>query len=103
MAYCRNCGSEVSDEAVVCPHCGVQVKELAKTKSGAHIVDSGGFGWGLLGFCIPVVGLVLYLVWRYDRPLTSKALGIGALVGFISSIIIYVVYFIFFFDYLYLY
>ena len=26
--------------------------------------DRGGFLWGLLGCCIPVVGLVLFLVWR---------------------------------------
>ena len=26
--------------------------------------DNGGFLWGLLGCCIPVVGLVLFLVWK---------------------------------------
>lgn len=27
-----------------------------------NVTDNGGFGWGLLGFCIPIVGLILFLV-----------------------------------------
>ena len=46
--------------------------------------------WGLLGFCIPVVGLILFLIWKDQKPKTAKAAGIGALV----SVIIYVVAYI---------
>lgn len=46
--------------------------------------------WGLLGCCIPVVGLVLFLVWRDEKPKTAKAAGIGALVSVILTILIYV-------------
>ena len=52
--------------------------------------DRGGFMWGLLGCCIPVVGLVLFLVWRDEKPKTAKAAGIGALVSVILTILIYV-------------
>lgn len=52
--------------------------------------DRGGFWWGLLGCCIPVVGLVLFLVWRDEKPKTAKAAGIGALVSVILTILIYV-------------
>lgn len=51
--------------------------------------DRGGFLWGLLGCCIPVVGLVLFLVWRDEKPKTAKAAGIGALVSVILTILIY--------------
>lgn len=56
--------------------------------------DRGGFLWGLLGCCIPVVGLVLFLVWRDEKPKTAKAAGIGALVSVILTILIYVGVFI---------
>ena len=46
---------------------------------------------GLLGCCIPIVGLVLFLVWRDTKPKTSKAAGIGALV----SVIVYVLFYVF--------
>ena len=52
--------------------------------------DRGCFLWGLLGCCIPVVGLVLFLVWRDEKPKTAKAAGIGALVSVILTILIYV-------------
>lgn len=52
--------------------------------------DRGGFLWGLLGCCIPIVGLVLFLVWRDEKPKTARAAGIGALVSVILSILCYV-------------
>lgn len=52
--------------------------------------DKGGFLWGLLGCCIPVVGLVLFLVWRDNKPKTAKAAGIGAIVGVVVGVIFYI-------------
>lgn len=56
MAYCKNCGAQIHDEAVICPTCGVA------QNNQPQVVDNGGFGWGLLGCCIPIVGLILFLV-----------------------------------------
>ncbi len=56
--------------------------------------DNGGFLWGLLGCCIPVVGLILFLVWREQKPKTAKAAGIGALVSVIISVVFYIIYFV---------
>ena len=39
------------------------------------------FRSGLLGCCVPIVGLVLFLVWKDTKPKTAKAAGIGALVA----------------------
>ena len=54
--------------------------------------DNGGFGWGLLGCCIPIVGLVLFLVWNDTKPRTARAAGIGALVS--VSVIIGVLWYL---------
>lgn len=56
--------------------------------------DNGGFLWGLLGCCIPIVGLVLFLVWKDQKPNTAKAAGIGALVSVIIGIVSYVIIFV---------
>lgn len=73
MAYCKNCGSQIDDRAVICPRCGVSLENKP--------VDNGGFGWGVLGCCLPIVGLILFLVWKDTKPKSAKAAGIGALVG----------------------
>ena len=57
--------------------------------------DRGGVAWGCLGFCIPIVGLILWLVWRDEKPKTAKAVGIGALVSAIIGAVFVVIYFIF--------
>ncbi len=90
MAYCRKCGKEIDNEAVICPFCGVQ----QKSNISAPVEDNGGFGWGLLGFCVPVVGLILYLVWKDERPLTSRAAGKGALISVILGVVIWIIYFV---------
>lgn len=81
--YCRNCASEIDERAVVCPNCGVPQGNTQK------VIDNGGFGWGLLGCCIPLAGLILYLVWKDTKPKTAKAAGIGALVSFLSGVLVY--------------
>lgn len=86
--FCKNCGKEIDDNAAVCIHCGVV------TNSTPAVVDNGGFGWGLLGCCIPIVGLILFLVWKDTKPKTSKAAGIGALVSVGIYILLYLFIFI---------
>lgn len=87
MKYCRFCGAQLMDEAVMCPNCGCA--------QGAIKTDSSSFGYGLLGFCIPIVGLILYLVWKNDTPLKAKSAGKGALISVICSFVIYLIYFVF--------
>lgn len=51
--------------------------------------DTGSFGWGVLGFCMPVVGLVLYLVWKDTKPRNSIMAGKGALICVIVTVVLY--------------
>lgn len=64
--FCKNCGQEIDDKAVICPHCGVSQKD------DSSVSDSGSIGWGFLGCCIPLVGLILFLVWRDNKPKMQK-------------------------------
>ncbi len=59
-----------------------------------NVQDNGGFLWGLLGFCIPIVGLILFLIWKDQKPNTAKAAGIGALVSVIIAVVCYVLMFV---------
>jgi len=88
MAFCKNCGAEVGNNQDVCLKCGVNLDQTPEPT----VVDNGGFGWGLLGFCIPLVGLILYIVWKQERPLSAKAAGVGALIGVIVNIVVGIIY-----------
>ena len=84
MAFCKNCGAQIDDNAVVCTSCG------SAQNTTPAVGDNGGFGWGVLGCCIPIVGLILFLVWKDTKPKTSKAAGIGALVSTIAIVVFYI-------------
>ena len=81
MAYCRKCGALIDDYAAVCPKCGTP--QNGGPNNPPPAADNGGFLWGLLGCCIPIAGLILFLVWKDTKPRTAKAAGIGALHIFI--------------------
>lgn len=66
MAFCKNCGNQIEDNAATCPNCG------ASQNTTPQVTDNGGFLWGLLGCCIPIVGLVLFLVWKDTKPKLPK-------------------------------
>lgn len=89
--FCKNCGKEINDNAYVCPYCGIKVERV--TDSSKADADSGSkAGWGILSFIIPLVGLILFLMWKNERPQTAKVCGICALVSFIASIVIGIIY-----------
>lgn len=64
------------------------------TNVNANVDDKGGFLWGLLGCCVPIAGLILFLVWKQTKPKTAKAAGIGALVSVILAVVYYIVMFL---------
>ena len=47
-----------------------------------------------LSFCIPLVGLILYLTWKDQKPISAKAMGKAALIGFIVSFVLSIAYYI---------
>lgn len=84
MKYCTNCSKEITDSTQICPECG--------TAQGAVQPKEGNkLGFGVLGFFIPVAGLILYLMWKNEKPQTAKAAGKGALISVILSVVLSVV------------
>ena len=88
MAYCRNCGAQIHDQAVMCPTCGVQQTPA----NGSAANDTGSFGWAVLGCCIPIAGLILWLMWKDTQPKNAKKAGMGALISVILSVIFTILY-----------
>ena len=48
-------------------------------------------GYGILGFLLPLVGLIVFFAIRKDKPKSAKASLIGAIISFVLSIIISVI------------
>ena len=53
--------------------------------------DSSSFTFAILGFFIPIVGLILFLIYEEKKPKRAKSAGKGALIGFITKIVLSIV------------
>ena len=107
MAFCKNCGAQIPDGSSVCPSCSAPQNNNSAPNYNNNYnsnynpnynpnpapQDKGGALWGLLGCCIPLVGLILFLVWKDQKPQTAKAAGIGALVGVGLCVVWYILVF----------
>lgn len=96
--FCKNCGKEIDNNAYVCPNCGVKVKdeitERREQQAATNLeADSGSkAGWGILSFLIPLVGLILFLIWKTERPKTASVCGKCALASVIVEVIVVILY-----------
>ena len=57
--FCKTCGKEVNDQAVICPHCGCAIKEVSapapvKASKNLNVL-------GLVGFILALVSLLIAL------------------------------------------
>ncbi|MBD5391055.1 zinc-ribbon domain-containing protein [bacterium] len=97
MKYCSHCGEELEDEAVVCVKCGCSAGP-AKNRV-LEDPNESTLLYGVLGFFVPLAGLILFLLWNDTYPRRAKSAGKGALIsviiGVVTSIIGSIVYFAF--------
>lgn len=62
---------------------------------GQQPADTGSFGWAVLGFFFPIVGLILFLVWKSEKPVSAKQAGMGALASVISTVVLWILLIVF--------
>lgn len=94
--YCTKCGAKLEKGAEFCSECGNSIKDNTSVKNVevSNSTSSSSIGWGILGFFVPIVGLVLFLVWKQERPSDAKAAGIGALISVIAYILLIIFMFV---------
>lgn len=84
--YCKNCGKIIDDSATYCINCGTKFDNNINETD-----DRSNFGFAILGFFIPIVGLILFLIYEGKKPKRAKSAGKGALIGFITKIVLSII------------
>lgn len=86
--YCKNCGRSVDDTSSYCNNCGARIDN----KPNADVSeDNSNLGFAILGFFIPIVGLILFLIYEEKKPKRAKSVIKGALIGFITKIVLAII------------
>ena len=110
VGYCVRCGcavyrgSEVrTSQGILCNMCNAERKRAAAARRYASSAayrpsvparkerqynDMPSFGWALLSFLIPIVGIILFAVFCGNYPLRAKSCLKGFIVGIIVEILL---------------
>ena len=107
MKICKNCGVELDDNFVVCPHCGVACEMAPAEENTASVpnkLNVGQLVWSIINLavcCTPlgIASLILTILAKDAEPEKSrshlKIAKILNLIGTIGGALIYIAYIVF--------
>ncbi len=92
--FCKNCGKELDDRAVICPYCGVptgvsednKIYDYQATRTNGYAI--AGF---VLSFFIALLGLIFSIIGlrKVDEYNSGKGFSIAGIVISIVSMVLY--------------
>lgn len=86
--FCKNCGQEIDDNADVCIHCGVA------TGNNTFIgVDNPSHLAGVASCCFPIVGIILYFMWKDEKPQSARLICKWMIGGIVAWVAFYILTF----------
>lgn len=86
--FCKNCGREIPEHAEVCIHCGVRARAPANE-------DKPNLSVNLITLCcIPLVGLIMFFVWKNEKPIAAKSALTFFLINIGVTLLLYALIFI---------
>lgn len=71
---------------------GAKSQNVSATQSQQTDSEGSTVGWGILGFFIPIVGFILWLIWKDEHPARAKSAGIGCLVSICLGVVCVILY-----------
>lgn len=75
--YCAKCGAQNDDNAEFCSGCGASLR-----RGSVRVQDDEGVGaLGIVLFCLPIVGAIMYFLWKDDKPRKAQTACHLALAG----------------------
>lgn len=118
--FCSKCGSQIPEGAAFCVNCGQAVTPVPERSqpqynppqpqySGPQYnqygyqnipeQDASNAGLAILSFFVPIIGIILYCIWRDQTPLKAKsclngaltAIILGAVFGILGIILVFLI------------
>lgn len=103
--YCKNCGKEIDNRAIVCPYCGLQVQSMPVQETKTNGVAIVGF---IFSFFFPLIGLICSTIGKRNSVRCGgdgrKLATAGIVISFLSitiEIILVIIYIFFYLSILY--
>jgi uncharacterized Tic20 family protein len=95
---CPNCGTQLLENAQFCQNCGCSgnpnIQQPNYTQTAGKEPDGKSIGCNILSFFMPIVGLILWLIWKDEYPIKAKGCGKSALLSVILCVVFYILSFV---------
>ena len=93
--YCPGCGKQITVNDHYCPYCGKQLNSDQQPNYNyrpdySHVNgdDAPSIGYSIISVFVPIIGIILYFLFKRNYPNRAQACGIAALIGFLINLII---------------
>jgi uncharacterized membrane protein YvbJ len=86
--HCQGCGTRTKPEQELCVSCGVR---LTNRKSSLAKDDNPSGILNLAVCCFPIIGLILYFVWKDEKPNSARAVCKWAIIGTVLGFVLYII------------
>ncbi|MFJ7732139.1 zinc ribbon domain-containing protein [Lysinibacillus sp. NPDC097231] len=84
--FCPHCSEEIAAQAEICPKCGVRVQNTSPE-------DTPNIAVNILSVCCtPLLGFIMYFVWKDNKPKAAKSALIWALIAIGIYIVLVIVF-----------
>lgn len=91
--YCKNCGRAIDENSTYCAYCKTVINEPQK-----DIEDKSSFWFAILGFFIPLAGLIVFAFYDSKKPKRAKSAAKGAAAGIITKAVVGVLVYVLFYS-----
>ena len=88
MSYCPKCGKKLAEGSVICSDCGNAVSAETAPDKAAEYKNIPG--WTILCFLFPIIGLILYLIWKDKYPARAQSCSSGAIIAVVFLFVLLV-------------
>lgn len=78
LINCKECGKEISENAVSCPNCG------AKNRNNS---EKASIGLMIICFLIPLIGIIIFAINISSRPKYARGCLMASLLPVIIAVI----------------
>jgi len=87
MPYCKECGTQIPEEAEFCPKCGTSVAEYKWEEMRDQCFGWGKAGapWGIVSIGVFIIGLAILWYYNLFWPGILFLIGIMIIIGAIIS------------------
>ena len=88
--YCSQCGKEIEADMKYCPYCGAALNVNGNVDQPEQ--DAPSLLFAFISFFIPIIGIVLYIVWRKDSPKKAASCLKGIVAGISFEMVLYIIF-----------